>query len=193
MQSYRPIDQGEVGLRQPVQEGCPCTPGLCRRLYLRFLPGDRRRGRAGIHDDIHHANAGNSVRQTVMDSSHHSGAPALQPRQSEIPERPLSIQTLAHDLPGQRLEFVLRPALECYSSNVVPNVESRIELPTRKAELERNRHHALTIAGNQRKLRFDVCAAVRELYLALEYADPCDIERLTGAFDMQKQCVSPRE
>jgi hypothetical protein len=76
---------------------------------------------------------------------------------------------------------------------VIPNVETRIELPTRKTKIERSRRYTLTITGNQRKLRFDVRAAVRKLYPAFEYADPCDIERLTWAFDMQKQRVSPGE
>ena len=102
-------------------------------------------------------------------------------------------KTLAYDLPRQRLEFVLRPVLELYLSNVVPDVELRIELPTGKAKIERGRYHMLTIAGNKRKLRFDERTAIRELYLAFEDADACDIERLTWAFDMQKQRVAPGE
>ena len=128
-----------------------------------------------------------------MDSSHDSGAPAFQPRQSEIPQRPLPVQALAHDLPGQRLEFLLRPVLEFHLANVVLNVELRIELPTRKAKIERGSHRTLAVAGNQRKLRFDKRAAVGQLYLALEHADARDIERLTRALDVQKQRVAPGE
>ena len=76
--------------------------------------------------------------------------------------------------------------LECYFANVILNVELRIELPTRKTKIERSGHYMLTIAGNQRKLRLDVRATVRELDITLEYADPSDIERLPWAFDMQK-------
>src|ERR1019366_7562688 len=151
------------------------------------------RVRGGIQDDIHGAHAGNSVRQAVMNSSHHSGAPTLQTRHSEIPQRPLPVQALAHDLAGQRLECVLRAVLEFHFSNVVPNVELRVELPSGKAEIERRRHRALTVAGNQRELRFDESAEVRELYLALEHTDARDIERLAWAFDMQKQRIAPGE
>ena len=128
-----------------------------------------------------------------MDSNDESGAPVLQPRQSEIPQRPLPVQALAHDLPSDRLEFFHRPVLQCYLANVILNVELRIELPTRKTKIERSGHHTLTVARNQRKLRLDVRATVRELYITLEYADPSDIERLPWAFDMQKQRVSPGE
>src|ERR1017187_9235329 len=128
-----------------------------------------------------------------MDSSHHAGAPTLQTRQSEIPQWPLPVQALAHDLAGQRLEFILRPVLEFHLSNVVLNVELRVKLPTGKAEIERRGHRPLTIAGNQRKLRLDESADVRELYLALEHTDARDIERLAWAFDMQKQCIAPGE
>src|ERR1019366_6944129 len=122
-----------------------------------------------------------------MDSSHHASAPPLQTRQSEIPQWPLPVQALAHDLAGQRLEFILRPVLEFHLSNVVLNVELRVELPTGKAEIERRSHRPLTIAGNQRELRLDESADVRELYLALEHTDARDIERLAWAFDMRSE------
>src|ERR1019366_2260313 len=118
---------------------------------------------------------------------HHSGAPTLQTRHREIPQRPLPVQALAHDLAGQRLECVLRAVLEFHFSNVVPNVELRVELPSGKAEIKRRRHRARTVARNQRELRFDESAEGRELYLALEHTDARDIERLAWAFDMRSE------
>ncbi len=140
MQGQRPIEQREVGFGEPVQQGCSCIPGGRRRFYTRFLLRDRRCRRRGIHDDIHRADASNSVRHAVMDSNDESGAAVLQPHQSEIPQRPLAVQAFAHDLSGKRLEFLLRSMLEGHLANVVPNVELRIELPTRKTQIERSGH-----------------------------------------------------
>ncbi len=180
-------------LTSPSSKAAPasrCSGGGCS---AQFLPAYRRRRWLGAHNHVHRAHAGNSVGQAVVDASNHSGAAALERREREVPQRPLAVQPGADNRPGQFFEFLFRTVLERHLVNVVSDVERWIELPARKPKIERRKHHPLPVTGNERQFRFDVGHAVGEIDLTLKHADPGDVQRLSLALNIKKECVSPGE
>src|SRR5271167_2541 len=120
-----------------------------------------------------------------MNARDHCAAIALQPaHQRQIPQRPLPVEMRAENLRGQRLEFRLGSAPQRHLPDVTANVESRIRLPTRQADVEWRKRHPLAVSRNLWKFRFHKIAARFQRQRTLERTDTRDAERLTGPLDI---------
>ena len=193
LQPERAFDRGDVRLQQAVEK-LSALIAYRRSRQWRLLPSKRLRHGAWIHQNIHDGQASHSIGQAMMDADNHAGAIAFQSaHQRKVPQGPRTIEVSAQDLRSHGLQFALRPMPQTHLADVIANVEIRIELPARQADIEWRKGNVLPVARNQGELGLDKVAARFERDRALEYADARNAQRLTGALEVQKQGISPGE
>src|SRR5580704_2770613 len=189
----RALHERLIRLEQAVEQ----QSNRIRRLRFTAVSLFGRRflwSRARIKQGIHDRNACHSIRQTVMDADDQPGALVFVTMyKRKVPQRPAAIQRRADNLRGHRLQVGIRSPLENNSVNVVSDVEVRIEFPSWQAEVEGREYRTLLVARKEVEFRLDIFSAGVDRDRAIELAGTGNVQRLTFALQIQKECVSPRQ